>query len=229
MPEADTARSCFGTGRSRGSPPAPAPSTVTISSSTNSRPWARTPQRRPQLLFETRGDRVTAAGQRPDDEALPRFEILDDTAGHMPETPSHSVSLHGVADGLRYHQADLGVTGFRAGRAQRVHDEIGLSGSNSTIDRQSEVGRPCHPVPGRKQRSKSCVGSRSQRTTALAASRGHDGTPGTGAHPQPETMHACTTAVVRLKRPLTLGHGCHSSFVWRTRTITSVVMVHAAC
>lgn len=57
-----------------------------------------------------------------------------------------------------------------------------------------------------------CVRSRSEGATALATTGRHDGAAGARTHPQPETVHAGPAAVVRLKSPLALGHGCFSSF-----------------
>ncbi|CAN5490959.1 hypothetical protein BH10ACT9_BH10ACT9_18970 [soil metagenome] len=52
--------------------------------------------------------------------------------------------------------------------------------------------------------------SGSQRTTPFAAPAGHDRTASAGAHTKPESMHPCAAPVVRLERPLALGHGCLS-------------------
>ena len=52
---------------------------------------------------------------------------------------------------------------------------------------------------------------------ALAAARRDDGATRTGAHPETEAVHARPTTVVRLERPLALGHGQHSSKIIRHR------------
>ena len=49
--------------------------------------------------------------------------------------------------------------------------------------------------------------SGSQARTALAATSVDDGTAGTCAHAQTETVHTRAPTVVRLKGPLALGHG----------------------
>lgn len=46
-----------------------------------------------------------------------------------------------------------------------------------------------------------------QHTPAFTAAAGDDRTPGAGAHPQSETMHAGSAPVVGLEGPLALGHG----------------------
>lgn len=60
--------------------------------------------------------------------------------------------------------------------------------------------------------------SGSQRLTPFAAPGGHDGAACACAHPEPESVHACAAPIVRLERPLALGHGCLS--LLRLATIT---------
>ena len=91
-----------------------------------------------------------------------------------------------------------------------MHDEVGLHRPHPLIDGGTELRRPRHPVPRRKHRARPCVGSRSQRTAALATPTGHDGPTGPGPHPQPKAMHPRPAPVVGLKGPLALGHGCLS-------------------
>jgi len=57
-----------------------------------------------------------------------------------------------------------------------------------------------------------CVRSRSEGAAALVAAGRHDCATSARTHPQPETVHTGPAAVVRLKGPLALGHGCFSSF-----------------
>mgnify|MGYP007050312973 CR=1 FL=1 len=63
------------------------------------------------------------------------------------------------------------------------------------------------------------TGSGGERSAALAATRGNDGATRTGPHPETEAVNARAASVVRLERPLALGHGQHSSRiaapVWR--------------
>jgi hypothetical protein len=89
-----------------------------------------------------------------------------------------------------------------------VHHEIGLHRPHPLTDRGTEFRGPRHPVPRRKHRAKSRVESRSQLAATLAAPVRHDRSACPGAHPQPEPMHPRPTAVVGLKGPLALGHGC---------------------
>ena len=93
-------------------------------------------------------------------------------------------------------------------RPQRVHHEIGLHRPHPSSDCRTELRGPRHPVSRRKHRARSRVESRSQLAATLAAPVRHDRPAGPGAHPQPESMHPRPTAVVGLKGPLALGHGC---------------------
>jgi hypothetical protein len=66
--------------------------------------------------------------------------------------------------------------------------------------------------------------SGSQRATAFGAPAGHDRASRASAHPQPETVHACTAPNVRLEGPLALGHGCFSSLHLAFTSDTHIVM-----
>jgi hypothetical protein len=89
-----------------------------------------------------------------------------------------------------------------------VHHEIGLHRPHPLTDRGTEFRGPRHPVLRRKHRARSRVESRSQLAATLAASVRHDRSACPGAHPQPEPMYPRPAAVVGLKGPLALGHGC---------------------
>lgn len=60
-------------------------------------------------------------------------------------------------------------------------------------------------------------GSGRELGAALAATRRHDGAARTGPHPETEAVDTSPTTVVRLERPLALGHGQHSSSWWAPR------------
>src|SRR6184192_2855578 len=57
-------------------------------------------------------------------------------------------------------------------------------------------------------------GSGRELGAALAATRRHDGATRAGPHPETEPVDPRPTTVVRLERPLALGHGLHSSSWW---------------
>lgn len=98
-------------------------------------------------------------------------------------------------------------------RGDRVH---GVSGTRTCITTSVRPARrPCRNVREKSSRrvSRAVVGSmaRSRRSggqllPALAATSRQDRAAGTGPHPEPEAVLARTTAVVRLKRALTLAH-----------------------
>ena len=137
------------------------------------------------------------------------------------------MTLHRGADRFGHHEAYLGsvITAVRKPVVQRMHDEIGLNRPYSLANRDTEISRPCHPVPGRKHCPEPCVESRSQGTAALAATARHDGAACARTHTQPETVHTGPAAVVRLESPLALGHGCFSSFgLVSTTSVTMTLM-----
>ena len=66
----------------------------------------RAPQGRPQFLFESRRDRVPAAGQRADHHPVGGIQFGDHRAGHMPQPTGHPVPLHRGTHRFRYDQTD---------------------------------------------------------------------------------------------------------------------------
>ena len=163
----------------------------------------------PQFLFESRRDGMPAARQRPNDHPILGVQFIDHRARHMAKPAGHPVPLYSAANGFRDHQTDAGSVARRVIRRPHcVHHEIGLHRPHPLTDRGTEFRGPRHPVPRRKHRAKSRVESRSQLAATLAAPVRHDRSACPGAHPQPEPMHPRPTAVVGLKGPLALGHGC---------------------
>lgn len=57
-----------------------------------------------------------------------------------------------------------------------------------------------------------------ERCAALTTTRRHDRTTRTGTHTKTEAVNARAASVVRLERPLALGHGQHSSKFFRRRS-----------
>jgi hypothetical protein len=169
-------------------------------------------------MLQSRRDGVPTGRQSPDHHPIPRVQFVDDAKSDVTQSAGDPMPDDRVTDGLRHDETDL--RSIAVDGPEGMHDEVGLDGTYSPLDRQPEIRRPCHPVPGRKHRVKSCVESRSQGTAALVAPAGHDGPTGTGAHAQPKTVHACTPSVVRLKGPLALGHGCLSSVTVASASFT---------
>ncbi len=64
-----------------------------------------------------------------------------------------------------------------------------------------------------------------ERSAALTATRRNDRATRTGAHPETEAVNARAASVVRLERPLALGHGRHSSKILRRRRAPSTQRV----
>lgn len=95
-----------------------------------------------------------------------------------------------------------------------VYDEISPPDSLAAAHRPGEVGTMMQPIRLRQHPSVRGRGSGSEGSAALTAARRDDGATGTGAHPETEAVNARPTTVVRLERPLALGHGQHSSSRW---------------
>ena len=113
-------------------------------------------QRRPKFGFEASRDRVPTSGQGPDHHTSARTEIgcvvVDEVEGGMTQPTGHPVTIHRGTDRLGNHQAYLGSVVAAVGKPvmQRMHDEIGLNRPYSLANRDTEISRPCHPIPGRK-------------------------------------------------------------------------------
>src|SRR5581483_4907585 len=107
----------------------------------------RTRQTGPQLLLEPRGDRVPAAGECPDHDAVRWIEFGHDRPRDAAEATCHPMTLHGGADRLSYNETDsrtgLSLVAAPAG----VHHKIAFYCSHPGPHRRPELCRPCHPVP----------------------------------------------------------------------------------
>ena len=132
----------------------------------------------------------------------------------MPQSARDAMPLHRRPHRFGHHQTYLRTVDIAAAGhvTPGMHNQVRLRCPDAFPHRDTEIRRPCHPVLSRKHRRRPCVESRSERTATLAAARRHDRAAGTRAHPQPEAVHTGPAAVVRLKSPLALGHGCLSSF-----------------
>jgi hypothetical protein len=132
----------------------------------------------------------------------------------MTQSSRHAMPIDRGTHRFGDHEAYLGTINATVddSTVQRMHDEIGLNRPDSLTNRDTEISRPRHPVSGWKHCRRTLVESGSQGTAALVTAARHDRAAGTRAHPQAETVHTGPAAVVRLKSPLALGHGCISSF-----------------
>src|SRR3954467_15658423 len=149
----------------------------------------------------------------------------------MAESPLHTVADDGVAHDLADHQADPGCEGVgrAARRGVQVHDEGAATHPPARLHGATERVAVTQPLVGGEHGAPFSrpggpgVRARSDREAlaALAAARGDDGAPGTGAHAQTETVHLVPAAVVRLVGPL--AHDCISSgvdcWVWWSRRL----------
>ena len=97
---------------------------------------------------------------------------------------------------------------------QHVRHHITPTNPHPIFQSAGEVRSPGDPVRwgqhvccGRLRGLRYRVGSGRQARASLATTGVDDRATRTGTHTQPESVHACTTTVVRLKGPLALGHG----------------------
>jgi hypothetical protein len=81
-----------------------------------------------------------------------------------------------------------------------VDDQTGGAGTPTVANDGGEVLGPTYPPLGRKHEATRRSGG--ELGAALAATRGQDRSPGTGAHPQPEAVRLRAPTVVRLVRAL---------------------------
>ncbi len=175
-------------------------------------------QRRTEFGLQARGQRVTAAGQCADHHAIGSVEtwltVTENAISGVTQSARDAVTLHRRPHRFGHHQTYLRADdALVAGHvAPGVHNQIRLRRPDTLPHRDTEIRGPCHSVLGRKHRRRPCVESRSERATTLTAACRDDRTTRARPHPQPESVHTGPAAVVRLKSPLALGHGCLSSF-----------------
>lgn len=175
-------------------------------------------QRRAQLGLESRRKRVAATRQRPDDHTVGSVEggltVAENAIGGVPQSARDTVPLHRCPHRFGHDQTYLRADDILVADrvAPGVHNQIRLRRPDTLPHRDTEIRGPCHSVLGRKHRRRPCVESRSERATTLAAACRDDRATRARPHPQPESVHTGPAAVVRLKSPLALGHGCLSSF-----------------
>lgn len=151
----------------------------------------------------------------------------------MTQAAGHAVSYHRGAHRLADNQSEprsahanhrpggyrIAVSSTRAHDSvipvhKRVYDQISPPDSLAAAHRPGEVGTMMQPIRLRQHPSVRKRGSGSEFGAALAATRRNDGATRTGAHPEAEAVNPRPTTVVRLERPLALGHGQHSSSWW---------------
>jgi hypothetical protein len=98
-----------------------------------------------------------------------------------------------------------------------VHDKVTPPDPMAAAHRPGEVSVMMQPIRLRQHLSIRVRGRRKsggQLVAALATARRNDGASRTGTHPETEAVNSRATSVVRLERPLALGHGQHSSILW---------------
>jgi hypothetical protein len=126
----------------------------------------------------------------------------------MAQPTRHPVAFHRRTDRLGDNQPDARPRAVALARPPNMNYDVGLHRAHPVLHRRVELGGPPHAVACGKHRQKPCrQKSGSYCATALAAPVGHDGTSGSGTHPQAEPVHTGSAPIIRLEGPLALGHG----------------------
>lgn len=107
-----------------------------------------------------------------------------------PQDPSCPIAFHRTPDAAADDEGDLARSG-----SEEHHHSLAVQRS-SPLQELTDIGR---------SHRRSAMRGRQSRT-AFPPARGKDGPAGTRTHPQPEAVAPSTPAVVRLIRPLALGH-----------------------
>ena len=136
----------------------------------------------------------------------------------MPKPARNSMTSYGRPDCLAHDQSETGPTNCRYDivfdTRQSVYDKIRSTHSPPSTHRYGKVTRSVQPIRLRKHpelQNSDELKSGCEFFAALAATCGNDCTSCTGTHTKTEAMNARAAAIVRLERPLALGHGQHSS------------------
>jgi len=136
----------------------------------------------------------------------------------MPKPARNSMTSYGRPDCLADDQSESWSPNGRCDVLlvphNGVNDQIRSTHSASSTHRYGKITCSVqsirlrkHPeLQGPDERISGC-----EFFTALAATCGNDCTTRTGTHTKTEAMNARAAAIVRLERPLALGHGQHSS------------------
>lgn len=211
-------RTC-GTARCRRSVPGPAPS-----GSSTRRQSCRLPRVREQaelgetganLTLEIAGGRGGRTGQSTKDDVGVGRNVVDDAGTDMTKPAGDSMSNHRRPDSLAHDQPETRAVAVHHELGpiplDRMYDEIAPTLPAPVADCLGEVRATAQAVRLRQHPELPLPGSGGEGGAALAATRRHDRATRTGAHPETEAVNARAAAIVRLERPLALGHGRHSS------------------
>ena len=141
------------------------------------------------------------------------------------------MTCDGVANGFAHDQTHSESTDAEnrfGGRlvdstvpVEYVHDEVTPPDSMAAAHRPGEVCVVMQPMWLRQHPSVRTRRYRSggQCVAALTATRRNDCATRTGPHPETEAVNTRAASVVRLERPLALGHGEHSSKIVGTLVV----------
>jgi hypothetical protein len=168
--------------------------------------------------------RAAGRRERPHDQLGPGRETREALSAQVPEPALDPMAEHGVPHGPADHEADardVGGCGRRVTVGEKVgeqevhHDGVAAAAASTPRD-AAQVDAAGEAMRRREHgregtRTVEPGGSDRETLAALAATRGQDGAPRTGAHAQPEAVHLVAPTVVRLVRTL-----AHDSLRWVT-------------
>lgn len=145
-------------------------------------------------------------------------EPVDNLGTDMPKPARNSMTSYGRPDCLADDQSETwpmnGGCDVLLVTRNCVYDQVRSTHSASSTHHHGEVTCAMQPIRLRKHPELQASDERlsgCEFFAALAATCGNDCTTRTGTHTKTEAMNARAAAIVRLERPLALGHGQHSS------------------
>lgn len=103
-----------------------------------------------QLFIQPRRIRITATGQRSDNDTIGRLQFVEHSSRRMPKTAHYPVPIHGTTNGFRDDEPHPRPHVGGAATSIRVHNNVGLRGSYPVPHGVTELRRPPHPVLSRE-------------------------------------------------------------------------------
>ena len=161
---------------------------------------------------------VAAPGSCADNHVRLRRNLPDEICTDMTKPACDSMSNHRRPDSLAHDQPETGTVICYYQRLyllaiERVHDKVASSHTTSTSHRHGEirVATQTGTAQATPRAPELEIRSGGEGIAALTATRRNDCTTRTGTHTKTEAVNTRAAAIIRLERPLALGHGQHSS------------------
>jgi len=112
-----------------------------------------TPQPRPQLLLQSRRDRIPAARQGTDDNPIRRIQLTYNCSGNVTQPTSDSMPVYRASDRFSDYQTNprsRDIERLPIVFTSSVNDDIGLHRPHPMSHSGVELGSPRHPVLSRQ-------------------------------------------------------------------------------